>query len=248
MNNRKTQEKLLNTENLTLQLAIEIVKRAENTEEGIKELTTSDGASGGSTRAEVPNVVTVVHSKAKWGKKSSTSQKLEKNVKEVLCYRCGLKGHLASDTRCPAIKQVCRKCKGKGHFARVCKNKENKLHSKAKGVNFVDDDEDFDSSSSDEVLQVCEINTLQHADNPICDITVDGIIVSVVADSRPRYTLIDESLLSKFKNKTVFPPDIRLVAYGNKPIKTWVISLLSWDFRVLLLHPKFISLKMGHAC
>lgn len=37
------------------------------------------------------------------------------------CYFCGLSKHVRS--KCPARDQTCNKCRKKGHFARVCKNK-----------------------------------------------------------------------------------------------------------------------------
>ena len=41
------------------------------------------------------------------------------------CYRCGRDGHLAKDPSCPARDATCNKCKMIGHFAAVCRTKQN---------------------------------------------------------------------------------------------------------------------------
>ena len=40
------------------------------------------------------------------------------------CYRRGLEGHFARDPECTARLATCMKCKKVGHFAKVCKTKE----------------------------------------------------------------------------------------------------------------------------
>ena len=48
----------------------------------------------------------------------------------IQCYRCGSSGHLGRDPKFPDRGQTCKKCKGKDHFASVCKTKPKK-----RGVN-----------------------------------------------------------------------------------------------------------------
>jgi len=43
-----------------------------------------------------------------------------------VCYRCGSKQHIASNTNCPAVNAICKLCNKKGHFQRVCNSKQNK--------------------------------------------------------------------------------------------------------------------------
>lgn len=47
------------------------------------------------------------------------------------CYRCGRDDHLAISNSCPARDKICNKCKRPGHFARMCMQKENKMHEQA---------------------------------------------------------------------------------------------------------------------
>ena len=52
--------------------------------------------------------------------KGSKSQTLRRN--DPLCKVCGLRHSFSHPSKCPALKQECRKCKKVGHFARMCKS------------------------------------------------------------------------------------------------------------------------------
>lgn len=40
---------------------------------------------------------------------------------EMKCFKCGLFGHISTDTRCPARGKVCNRCKRTGHFEARCR-------------------------------------------------------------------------------------------------------------------------------
>ena len=101
----------------------------------------------------------------------------------------------------------------------MCRNKD-ATYGRPNKVNTVGEDEGSSCSSEDDELQIYEVNILQHSDNPLCTITIYNIDIPMMADSGACYTLISDDFLTKFKNKTIIPPDIELVAYGNKPFKT----------------------------
>ena len=52
--------------------------------------------------------------------KGFKSQSLRRN--DPLCKFCGLRHSFSHPSKCPALKQECRKCKKVGHFARMCKS------------------------------------------------------------------------------------------------------------------------------
>ena len=67
----------------------------------------------------------------KW-RKPENSQKSKESQK---CYCCGRAGHFACDYDCPAVGEVCKKCKKIGHFD--CKTKsgrEDKRTNRVRGV------------------------------------------------------------------------------------------------------------------
>ncbi|KMQ83817.1 transposon ty3-i gap-pol polyprotein [Lasius niger] len=39
----------------------------------------------------------------------------------IKCYRCGYRGHVQSDEKCPAKDKECTKCHKRGHFAAMCR-------------------------------------------------------------------------------------------------------------------------------
>ena len=64
---------------------------------------------------------------------------------QFTCFSCGREGHKAKDPRCPAIGKQCRKCKGTGHFEKVCRSKpsDGRRHNvrQVQGDNDNDDDD-----------------------------------------------------------------------------------------------------------
>jgi hypothetical protein len=95
LNNITLKERLLRTEDLTLQKATTICKAAELSLKQVTELTTSDTSA-------------VLH--------VSTKTKTRK------CFRCG--NNWDRSHQCPAMGAKCQKCGIKNHYSKVCRNKQ----------------------------------------------------------------------------------------------------------------------------
>ena len=60
------------------------------------------------------------------------------------CYWRGLEGHFARDPECTARLATCMKCKKVGHFAKVCKTKEeDTIRPRKRNIHQVTKDDDF---------------------------------------------------------------------------------------------------------
>ncbi|XP_063379797.1 uncharacterized protein LOC134673948 isoform X2 [Cydia fagiglandana] len=109
--NTAMKERLLRTEDLTLQKTITMCRAAELSQKQVTELTNEIAATSvlNVSTAPVHNVNNVNTSKTR-------------SVKTRKCYRCG--NNWDRTHQCPAIGCKCQKCGIPNHFAKVCRNKQ----------------------------------------------------------------------------------------------------------------------------
>ncbi|XP_063365119.1 uncharacterized protein LOC134653655 [Cydia amplana] len=109
--NTAMKERLLRTEDLTLQKTITMCRAAELSQKQVTELTNEIAATS------VLNVSTVpVHNV------NNVNTSRTRSVKTRKCYRCG--NNWDRTHQCPAIGCKCQKCGIPNHFAKVCRNKQ----------------------------------------------------------------------------------------------------------------------------
>uniref|UniRef100_A0A1B0DRG4 CCHC-type domain-containing protein n=1 Tax=Phlebotomus papatasi TaxID=29031 RepID=A0A1B0DRG4_PHLPP len=127
---KDVQKRLLEKKDLSLERALEIAKSMESSEKGKEDMTAK------ATKQDTLQLeATDVH------KIQPNEQK--ENKKEVRCYRCGMKNHLANN--CFHENSTCNQCGQTGHLQRVCKQKNTKksetkaAEKKIQRVNEVDD-------------------------------------------------------------------------------------------------------------
>ncbi|XP_061729032.1 uncharacterized protein LOC133533959 [Cydia pomonella] len=109
--NSAMKERLLRTEDLTLQRTVSMCRAAELSQKQVTELTNEIASTSvlNVTTAPVHNVNNV-----------NTSKTRRVNTRK--CYRCGNNWDRAH--QCPAIGCKCQKCGIPNHFAKVCRNKQ----------------------------------------------------------------------------------------------------------------------------
>ena len=126
VNDCAVQRRLLSESNLDLTKALAIATAAEATTRHLSHLqaTNSDKLTVGHTnavRSEEPP-----HARGRGTVRTETDRVTigqgRRRSETRTCYRCGDKGHIATDKRCRARKSVCSHCGQVGHIAQVCRS------------------------------------------------------------------------------------------------------------------------------
>lgn len=207
------QKRLLTEEKLTFVKAIEIAQGLEAAEKSSKRLQGHE--------SEPIGVVASNH----------RDRKPSREVIQFprLCYRCGESGH--APTACRFREAVCRKCKKKGHIARVCQGGKGKDASVKKstgkcarnGVHGIAEEESF--STADPVEKALQsdlpINVLQQQDRR-------PILVSLELNGKPTTLELDTGAAVSLMSKTAYqrllpgtplkPSTVHLTTYLGKKI------------------------------
>lgn len=136
----------------------------------------------------------------------------------VICNRCGYKGHIASDPKCPAKGKQCNKCGGNNNFSRKCFSKRvDRVNNKLAEMKTDDEQPAFKKQKpNEEIVQLVHENpfdndddlngvyciTTSGSDNEIC-CQIGGVQVKAIIDSGSKCNLIDEHTWQNMKKSNV---------------------------------------------
>ena len=133
------------------------------------------------------NAVKKKNAKPYYNKPTGDHAKNTSNAKiQNACYRCGSPKHKANFKSCPALRQTCRKCGKRDHYAKVCL---------ADGQREVHQLEEAESESDDYVLTV-DPSDKHDRPCPRCIVKIQGTPINVLVDSGSPYTIIPEAQVS----------------------------------------------------
>ncbi|XP_053606236.1 uncharacterized protein K02A2.6-like [Plodia interpunctella] len=188
---------------------------------------------------ELDNLMFSSEEKEEKVKQEETSvNKVHQGQSFISCYRCGRRGHIAKDSKCPAAAEQCDKCGIKGHFAKCCKTKssERKKEVKKKKKRYVkyvvshdsDSESTNESDNSDcedsKQVQVNSVFTINSMDNK-CKIKVgERYMCDFIIDSGASINIIDKHTFKRLTNSG-FSCELkdknndRYFAYGGEEIK-----------------------------
>ena len=186
---------------LTLARTLEIAEQCESVDRQMSHLSVSGPSKEDANRVyETPE-------------RPHGKQNRKKN--RIQCYRCGSSGHLGRDPKCPARGQTCRKCKGKDHFASVCKTKPKK-----RGVNQVQTELAANAEQVDYAFRVTK-----EVHSNLLQLSVGGVKLEMLVDCGATNNIVDEETWEDLKVKKIkckseaAPIDRKLYAYASsKPL------------------------------
>ncbi|XP_054259280.1 uncharacterized protein LOC128984022 [Macrosteles quadrilineatus] len=119
------------------------------------------------------------------------------------CYRCGFT-HDPSEDRCPAISAVCKKCSKRGHFARMCKSKNNFVKRTDGNLRKVDDscNQTYDDECSSDIdVSGTQIRSVKSkVPRATIDVELNGYNVRMEFDSGARVSAISLSLWDRINS------------------------------------------------
>lgn len=139
----------------------------------------------------------------------------DQNQNQPICGRCGRKGHVARDAKCPARDKKCLKCGAMGHFARKCFSKkrtvehdasetpQSKKFKNEETVQWVENPQQPNNVTDEEDIYC--VTSTEEAGNVI-DCVLGGVKVKALIDSGCKCNLIDEKTWSELKTRNA---DIR---------------------------------------
>ncbi|KAJ1217368.1 hypothetical protein NDU88_004962 [Pleurodeles waltl] len=209
---KKVQERLLSCRNPSLKDVIAIAKAVERSMVSSKELANTSQASNvfyvQDSRKHVPKASDRAASDRGGGRR------------QLVCFRCGSKDHLADSSACPAVHKSCSKCRKLGHFAAVCKAKKYNTGMKVSSVSESDTDADADI-----VLSIDGEDG--RVKGPIGSVMIGVIKLPFTADSGSPLTLIsDRTFDSKWQDVRLHETDVSPKAFGEHDI---VMKGYFWD-------------------
>ena len=213
-------KKLLEVNNITLEAAMDKVRKWEASREQASQMVTPSQEPGAGANA-------VEESPGRGTKGKS------------VCFNCGKEGHFAQSKSCPARGRKCSKCGKYGHYASCCQGGRNfksgkqgttqqrggkqQRHGKGRQANQVEDC--CNQSSEDDTFaftieeQTCAMSNLAE---PVISVKIGGISRDVLIDSGSASNLISKDTLQELKYQglkiELKPCTKRLYVYGGREL------------------------------
>lgn len=160
--------------------------------------------------------------KAKNSKPKQFVTKPDNHMKDIECFRCGKKGHVASDRNCPARGKKCHKCNVEGHFSSKCKTKSQEKHYSGpkRTANCVKESKAHDADSEHYAFSCVEQNGLFRV-----KLIVGNVPATFVIDSGCDCNIVGRGLWAEMKAKGIECRSRKvsrnIVAYASKePLQT----------------------------
>lgn len=137
---------------------------------------------------------------------------------DPLCKFCGLKHPFSHPSKCPAYKQECRKCKKRGHYARVCKSStiKSNIHPVEESIIIEGGSDDHLTHAYFASVELGSVDTSVSRNKSMINITINNSNVKVKADTGAEANVIPLSLYQQITRKPL--------QKINQPLKAWLAT------------------------
>ena len=213
----RIRERLLIEPALTLQTALTITRQMESAARDARVIDSASATASTTEpvhavgRAPIPKVQQQKHRKKR--NSASKQQNVSTPSNFTACYRCGKKSHKANDESCKAREAKCNTCGIKGHFAKVCRSRQQAVHHVSTGQSHPD---------SFEVLTIHPSK-----DSFLFPVTLnDSVKLDMVFDTGSPVSIIPIDIFDKhFTREALLPPRAILTTFLRDEIP--VIGMLA---------------------
>ena len=221
-------KKLLEVNNITLEAAMDKVRKWEASREQVSQMVTpsQERQEPGASVGAGTNAVEERSGRESKGKS--------------VCFNCGKEGHFAKDHNCPARGRKCSKCGKYGHYASSCKGgnipkfgkpnttprRGGRHQSRGKGgqANFVEGPLEAPGENDSFAFTVEEPTcNLAATTEPVICVSIGGVNKDVLVDSGSGSNLISMDTVNELKHQgldiELQPCTRKLFAYGGRALE-----------------------------
>lgn len=194
------QKRLLDTAKLTLEVAIDMARSAEASNQQVQQLQGEDGA-----------VVDMVKSRGYWQAKRNHTREGNNDERMVRAnVDCNFCGRKHAKGKCAAYGKICNNCKGKNHFSVVCKKR---------AVQQINTEHFSDSSVSSLYVDSID-NIMKRSKAWFENIKIQSENIQFKLDTGADVNILPLRYLKKLKNVIVEESSEKLAAYNWTKIES----------------------------
>lgn len=152
---------------------------------------------------------------------------------------CGYCGYRHEKNKCPAFKKTCAKCKGKNHFARVCKSEVKEMPKKSKKKVHEVVQETSSSNGSEDEFFISSVKKKEGSSRKLGKerswmkaVTINDKMIEFKLDTGAEVSIIPHNMLKLIDVEKIGKTNISLISYGSSKFKLETIGEIELTCKV----------------